>query len=337
MSSPDDLPDTPRRRLIAGLLFGLAAALIGGLWQVATRHAVTTSLPPAELAWLRYGIPALLLAPVTWRALSQPPANAALRPATDGWRRLLPATLAPRHALFMLLGAGLPFGLVAMSGTRLAPAAHMGVLLAGATPLFASALGRLLWRERVDAARLAGLALMAGGVVLLGARSLADAGSGGAASTVWQGDALLLFAALLWSGYALAFRRSGLDAWQAAALVNTWSLMLLLPLVLVVDGARPQALFTLDLGTLAWHALSQGVVAGVLGLWTFSATVQRLGAAGASAFGALVPAISALGGWWWLDDPLGPLDVLAVAAAVAGVVLASGALALRRRAPAAIA
>lgn len=315
MPSSDAARTLPRRRLVAGLLFGLAAALIGGLWQVATRHAVTTSLPPAELAWLRYGIPALLLLPITRRC------------------GLLPATLAPRHALFMLLGAGLPFGLVAMSGSRLAPAAHMGVLMAGATPLFASALGALLWRERPDAARLAGLVLMAGGVVLLGARSLTDPGASGAAPAVWQGDALLLLAALLWAGYTLAFRRSGLDAWQAAALVNTWSLLLLVPLVLAVDGAWPRLLFTLDFGTLAWHALSQGVVAGVLGLWTFSATVERLGAAGASAFGALVPVISALGGWWWLDDPLGPLDGLAVAAAVAGVVLASGALALRRTHP----
>lgn len=315
MSSPDAPRDLDHRRLTAGLLFGLAAALIGGLWQVATRHAVTTSLPPAELAWLRYGIPALLLAPVTWRCGLKPP------------------TLAPRHGLFLLLGAGLPFGLIAMSGTRLAPAAHMGVLMAGATPLFACALGWLLWRERIDAARGAGLALMAAGVVLLGGRSLAEAGAGGSASTVWQGDVLLLLAALLWAGYTLAFRRSGLNAWQGAALVNTWSLALLVPLVLAVEGAWPRQLFTLDAGTLAWHALSQGVVAGVLGLWTFSATVERLGAAGASAFGALVPVVSAVGGWWWLDDPLGPLDALAVAAAVAGVVLASGALALRRAAP----
>jgi drug/metabolite transporter (DMT)-like permease len=73
-----------------------------------------------------------------------------------------------------------------------------------------------------------------------------------------------------------------------------------------------------------WQALMQGVIAGLLGLWIFSAAVSRLGAPRASAFGGLVPVFSAWGGWWWLAEPITGVDLLAITSAVVGVVLASG-------------
>lgn len=55
------------RSLAVGVLAALAAVLIGSGWQIVSRHGVTTSLGPVELAVLRYGIPALLLAPTCCR------------------------------------------------------------------------------------------------------------------------------------------------------------------------------------------------------------------------------------------------------------------------------
>jgi drug/metabolite transporter (DMT)-like permease len=251
---------------------------------------------------LRYGIPALLLLPVAWRS------------------GLLPRGV-PRHVLaLMLCGAGLPFGLVAMAGTRFAPSAHMGVLMAGASPLIAALLAWALWRERPDRSRALGLALMAAGVLLLGSASLASW-----AADSWRGDLMFLLAATLWACYTLAFRHSGLGAWQAAALINLWSALALLPWLLL----RAAPLFA-D-ADIAWQVLWQGLLAGVLGLWTYSVAITRLGAANAAAFGALAPVVSAAGGWWWIGDRLSPVDLAAIACAVAGVVLASGVLAPRRR------
>lgn len=282
-----------------GLAMGLAAALIGGGWQVATRLATTTSIAPADLVILRYGIPALLLAPITWRLGLKPPALS--------WPRLL----------LLWCGAGLPFGLLAISGTRLAPAAHMGVWMAGASPLIAAMLAWALWRERPDAGRALGLALMLLGVGLLAWPTLR-----GWNAATWRGDLLYLGAAALWAGYTLGYRGSGLTPWQAAALLNTWSLLAVLVWVVARGGT---ALGAAPLGTLAWQALWQGLLAGVLGLWTYSVAIARLGAAPAAAFGALAPVVSALGGWIWLGETLGGWDLAAIAAAVAGVLLASGA------------
>jgi drug/metabolite transporter (DMT)-like permease len=194
------------RRIVVGLALGTASAVLGGAWQVATRLATTTTIVPADLALLRYGIPAAVLLPLVLRV------------------GLLPRHVARRHLALMVLGAGLPFGLVAMSGTRFAPSAHMGVLMAGASPLFAAALAWLLWRERPDRSRRAGFVLMLLGVALLGSKS-----STAAEAQAWIGDALFLLAAGMWAGFTLSFRRAGLTPWQGAALVNVWSALLLLP------------------------------------------------------------------------------------------------------------
>lgn len=287
-----------RSRLL-GLLLGFLAALIGAAWQVLTRQATTTTLAPADLALLRYSVPALLLAPLWWR-LGPWPRSAAKGPL-----------------LAMLIGAGLPFGLVAMAGTQFAPAAHMGVLMAGASPLLAALLAWACWRERPGWQRGAGLALMALAVAVLASQTISTFEM----SEAWRGDLLFLTAAALWAGYTLAFRHSGLTPWQAAALISFWSALFVLPWWAWQGG---RALGQIGAQALLFHALFQGVVAGVLGLWTISAAIARLGAAQAAAFGALVPALSAVGGWWWLGDPLGLRECLAVACAVLGVLLASG-------------
>ncbi len=284
---------------------GLAAALIGGVWQVATRAAITTaSIAPADLVILRYGIPTLILAPVLWRI------------------GLVPKTVHRLGLVLIWTGAGLPFGLIAILGTRFAPASHMGVMMAGASPLLAAVLSWLLWREHIGRQRLIGLALMVVAIALLSAKSLLAW-----SSETWRGDLLFLAAALLWAIYSLTFRRLQLSSWQAAAIVNAWSALAVLIWTVircwVEDGI---GLVELPASTLAWHALWQGLLAGVLGLWTFSVAISRLGAAQAAAFGALAPAVSALAGWVWLGDALTPIDAVAVAVAAAGVLAASGAL-----------
>jgi drug/metabolite transporter (DMT)-like permease len=104
--------------------------------------------------------------------------------------------------------------------------------------------------------------------------------------------------------------------------VNAWSAIAVLAWVLLRGGTGLGAVPGADL---AWHALWQGVLGGVLGLWTFSVAIDRLGAAPAAAFGALAPVVSAIGGWLWLGDALSLFDAIAVFVAVVGVALASGA------------
>jgi drug/metabolite transporter (DMT)-like permease len=293
--------------MLLGLAAGLSCALIGGSWQVVTRQSTTGSLGPGDLVWLRYVIPALVLLPLTWRM------------------GLLPSGVPRSRLALMVLGSGLPFGLLAMTGSRYAPAAHMGVLMAGAAPLFTALFAWLFFSERPDRWRSCGLAFMAVGGAMLGAKAL----SGGASAGAWRGDLLFLLAAASWACFTLTFRRSGLTPWQGAALVNTWSALLLLPWLCWLLWQGEFHLFDAPPRDLMWQALWQGVLAGLLGLWTFNVAIRRLGAAPAAAFGALAPVVSALGGWWWLGESLTVMDTLAVGCAVIGVALASGVLGSR--------
>ena len=124
----------------------------------------------------------------------------------------------------------------------------------------------------------------------------------------------------------VVFRRSGLKPWHGAELVNTWSAVLLLPLLAVMGAPK---LLTVPWVDVAFQAAGQGVLAGLLGLVTYMAAIARLGAAKASLSAALAPLMTALGAVWLLGEPLGAGTLPAGAAVAFGVLLASGVVSRR--------
>lgn len=284
-----------------GIGWAAAAAMvaIGAGWQLATRAGARSALAPIDLALLRYLVPALLLAPVWWR------------------HGLWPAHVARSRLLCVGAGAGLPFGLLAMAGASLAPAAHMGALLPGASPVLVALLGWAWLGARPDRVRSSGLALLAAGLALV-----ALPGWTASQGLQWVGDLLFLSAAALWALYTLALRDSGLGPWHAAALVNAWSALGVVPLWLASQAGGASGLLSAPAGVLLAQLFWQGLVAGVAGLAVYALAVRHVGPAATSAVGALVPAAVAAGGWLLLDEPIDAATALGVAAVVAGVGLA---------------
>lgn len=283
-----------------GLLAALAAAFIGSAWQLVSRHGVTTTLGPMELALMRYGIPALLLAPLWF----------------GRWRTAPKGSRVAR--VLLVVGGGLPFGLLVLAGAQWAPASHMGIFMAGSLPLF-TALGAWLHKgQTVGGVRLLGLGCIALGMVLFAV------GSFGGGTLDWRGDLLFLAAAMLWAMHSLAFAQCGLTPWQGAAFVNGWSTLLLLPVLAFAGAPR---LLSAPWPDIALQASTQGVVAGLLGLVAYMVAVARLGAARASLSAALVPVLTTLGAAWWMNEPITPAVLVALALVVPGIVLASGVLA----------
>ncbi len=116
MSAVGTTPLRGSGRSALGALSALSVVLIWASWLVSTRHSVGAGLGPLDLSLLRYGIPALVLAPVWWRT-----------------------GLFPKGAMgplcLMILGSGAPFFQIVAFGMRHTPASAAGVLLPGLMPM----------------------------------------------------------------------------------------------------------------------------------------------------------------------------------------------------------
>lgn len=295
-------PTIPSRRegptYLEGALCGLAAVSIWAGWSAVTRLAVTTGLDAWDIAALRFGIAAVLLLPVVLR------------------RGLLLDRLGWSGLAVLVSGAGVPSVLLAATGLRFAPAHDHGALNPGCMPLFVTALGVVLLGERPTATRWLGLSLILAAVALLVLHH--DAGWGPSRTL---GHALFLATSLLWAGFTLVVRRARIAPLHAAALVAVGSSAVYLPVYLLWHGA---GLARLPFADIATQAVFQGVLVTVVSLVLYGRAIAALGAPGAAAFGALVPALSALFAIPLLDEwPTGS-DWLAIVLVTAGVYLASG-------------
>lgn len=251
-----------------GAVAGLAAVSIWACWSVMTRLAVTTNLDAMDIAALRSGVAGLLLLPVIVRR--------GLAIDRLGWRGLSIA----------VAGQGAPYVLVAASGLSFAPAYDQGALNPGCMPLFVALIGAVVLGERPAAMQTLGLSLIfAGAVVIL------VLGSAAWSLSRSVGDALFLVASLLTACFTVTMRRAGLPPLHVAAIVSTGSLVVYLPVYIAVGGMHPMPL---PLAGMAVQIVFQGVIVTIVALLLYCRTVAILGASGGAAFGALVPALSAL-------------------------------------------
>jgi drug/metabolite transporter (DMT)-like permease len=304
LSASTEIPKTAHSSSIIGLIAAAAVVIIGAGWQIATRLGVTTTLAPIDLALLRYGLPAIVLLPYLLKV------------------GMVPAQVRLPILMLMVAGAGLPFGLVAMTGSIFAPVAHMGVLIPGGMALGVAFLAWLLLKERYSASRVIGLCILAAAILVLAFSSLAAV-----TTRTLTGDALFLTAAALWAGYTIAYRKSGLKPLEAAAVISAWSLVFALPVWLLSKDAR---LLTAPLADVAVQFAWQSVLAGVVAMWAYGVSVQKLGPSNSAALGALLPAASSVGALIFLGEPISLLTGLAICAAVFGVLLSTGWLENRR-------
>jgi len=279
-------------------VFGGAAASIWASWSAVTRLAVTTNLDAWDIAALRFGVAGLLLSPVLVRR--------GLARNRLGWVGLA----------VIIAGLGAPYALVAAGGLRFAPASDQGALNPGCMPLFVALIAALVLGEKFSTTRKSGLSLiLAGALIIVGSHV-----SSWSTSRTF-GDALFMFAAFLSACFTILMRQARLDPLHAAALVSTGSLVIYLPLYVALYGTR---LAQLPLADITVQAVFQGIVVTIVSLLLYGRTVAILGASRGAAFGALVPALSALFAIPLLGEWPNETDWLGIVLISAGVYLASG-------------
>lgn len=204
------------------------------------------------------------------------------------------------------------------------------------------AVGPLLTRPQLSRSLLAGFAwaflkekpgrtrCLSYGAILAGLVGLVMAGAAVRGMPDPAGLAALALAAAMWAAYTLLFRRSGLTPIQSAALICIWSAALLLPAYRLLGLSR---FHLASASEIALQAFYQGVLMSGVAIVTFNRAVGLLGATAATAIIALVPAVAAALAIPFLGEVPTPIETLAIAAIVIGVLLAAKPTPVRRRAP----
>ncbi len=288
-----------QKNLIIGCLIALFTVTIWGGWIVGTRYAVRGALLPHDIAFMRFIVPAVALAPYWLKS--------GLKPKTVEWPFIA----------FIVAGAGLPFYLAIATGLTLAPAAHAGMLLPGTMPLFVALLALVLMGEKFGWRRGTGFVLIAIGGAGIGAYTVLTGSIEGA----WRGQIMFVTGAFLWAVYTHAFRWSGLKSQEAVGIMSVWSLILLVPIWLIVGRT---GFFEASWAEILSQFLLQGVVSGLIALTTYGMAVERLGASAAAAFAALVPVLVTLLGIPVLGEVPDLATIVSAAFVCIGVFLASG-------------
>ena len=284
-----------------GALSALSVVLIWASWLVSTRHSVGTVLAPLDLSLLRYGIPALVLAPTLFRI--------------GIWPKHVPK----RPIILMILGSGAFFFQIVGFGMQTTPASAAGVLLPGAMPLAAALIGILVLGERPDLLRRLGIAaIFCGGLLLL-------LGSLGDGVLTWRSYIVLPIGATLWAIYTHAFKQSGLSAFEGGALICFWSTVINLMLIPFL-GTN---LFQAPIAEVGLQMVTQGLLSGLVATVLYGAAVRSLGGTQAAAYTAVTPVAAALGGGFILGEELGLVTIAAAIVTGIGVLLSTGVLSRR--------
>lgn len=287
----------------AGYLYAAVTLLIWAGFVVVSRHGSHGVLTPYDIAALRIATAALVLSPWWLPRL--------LRPA----RRQLRLT----QSLAFALLAGIGYPLVAYAGFHYAPASHGAVLISGMLPFFTSLFAAWLLGERPGPLRLAGLALILTGVVML---LLSNQTSGDAR----LGDAILLCASVLWSLFTVLLKYWKARAFDVTLGVTAVSALLYLPVYLLwLPGHLTQA----SVSEVALQAFFQGFLVVCVAMWTYARAVELLGSVKVVIMMSGVPVTGTLLAVWLLGEPLTAMVALGVTVVFCGAVLGAMAKAAR--------
>jgi drug/metabolite transporter (DMT)-like permease len=275
---------------------GLSVAILSG-WFVVTRVGFRHDLQVWDVIALRFGEGAILLTPT----LLVGPSRLPMRAWTQG------------IALAILWGA--PFILLVGIGLQLTSATLASSIAPALMPIFAGAIGWMMFGEPPQKLQIFGYILIAAGLLVLIYRYALTEGRPNAAGVL-----TLIIAAAMWATYTLRLRGSGLTPLQAAALICFWSAVFYVPIYI---GLGLPNLGHTSGRELLFQSLYQGFMMSVVAIFAFNSAIALLGPRAAAAIVALMPVAATV-----LAIPvLGEIPSLPAAAAVCviatGVMLAA--------------
>lgn len=285
----------PKNSLL-GFAAAFAVLLIWSSWLVASRFGAISTLTAYDMAAIRYGISSIIALPVVLY----------LRP----WRTM---TL-PRIAILTIL-LGPLYILLVFEGFKHAPASHGGIFMNGILPIATLLIGWIWLSERITGRRLAGAVL-----ILVATALVVSDGSSFDIGETWVGDLLFVGAAFFFAAYLVVSRVWEVTTGQVLLCSSVLNALIFVPLWYLF---LPSGLSGVATDQLMLQIVYQGVVPNLIGLLLVALAVRHIGSEPVSAVMAGVPALGAMLGAAFLNEPLGPLSWFAIALLTVGICLMS--------------
>lgn len=293
------------RRLVAYGCLALSMTLVGT--YVALSKPLVAAFPVLLLAWLRFGIAALAMPHWLKRPADEPP-----------------MTRRTRGLVFLesFLGNFL-FSVCMLFGVSMTSAVSAGVIMAS-IPAVVAVASWIFLRERIGWRIGLAISCAAAGIGLLAlSPAHASAPTDAPRSAMpWLGNLLVFCAVLCEAAYAVIGKSltGRLGPKRISSLINLWGFVLSTPFglwfALKFDFA---AVGAGTWGLLVLYALA----ASIWTVWLWMTGLKHVPAAQAGVFSVMLPVSAALVGVLVLGESLGGAQILAFAAALAGVVLAT--------------
>lgn len=246
---------------LIGVFWAIVAIVVWSGSVVMLRLGVTTSLNAYDLTMLRFGVAAIVLAPViVMRGLG--------RPDLPMW-----------GACIMVIAFGAPYIVLFSFAMKTAPAAAAGALNPGVMAIASVFIGTLVFADKVDAIRAAGLLITTAGII-------AFTWLGG---NLTFGHMLLIGTGLMWAVYAVIVRYFAVPALHVTAIVAVGSALMFAPLYAVV---LPKNIFAAPLIDIIIQAVFQGIFVSVAAVYAFNRSAECLGPTTGAVLPALIPVVT---------------------------------------------
>lgn len=250
-----------------GILSGLAVIFIWSGFIVFSRAGVITKLTTYDITALRLIV-----------------AGAAVLPFCVKW---WPGHLSLHAKIIMAIcGPGIVYSMLMYIGLTKASAAYGGVFANGSMPIFTAALALILNKEIPSRNQMFAIAVIITGGIVLGIPGMAYGGD-----EIIQGILLFLAASAFLSTYIYGIKRWKLKPTEVLALVNIPNALVFLP---VWYFFLPSGLDQVDLPTILFQALFQGLGPGFLAVFLIAVTTIHLGPTSMAIFSSSVPACAVL-------------------------------------------
>lgn len=294
MNNPSKLGGTPVfSDTTKGLIAGLMVVLCWSGFNIVSRFGSKGLFTPFDLAAMRYGISGLLGATYFLRNV----------PYAD-W---------PRYLVLSVFG-GLGYGLFIYSGFSFAPSAHAGIFVNGGIPFWTVVIVALTTGFHLARQTVLALLISAFGLLLIGIDSLLSHHG----QMEFFGDLLFLAAALSWAIFGILMRRWKIRPLLGICGIAFFAMLIYWPVYLLV---LPKNLPIAGWGDITLQCVYQGIIAAMLAASLYSYANQKIGACQASMMLALVPAFSAIGAYFILDEQLTWTVILGILVVSTGAVI----------------